>query len=129
MTYRSKTLIKPFDIFFAEVTTPYGKKRKHYYLCIYSQPYDFNNPLQNDVLALVITTNQKYKKIDYNDYNAPILIGDKTVFVCCDKIIRLPMKDLELKQQKITKEERSEIQRKFLNFNKELLRQIQIKEN
>lgn len=127
MTYHSNT-IKPFDIFYAEIYTPYGQKRKHYYVCIYAQPYDFNNPLESDVFGFVITTNQKYKHMKYNDYNAKVKIGKKDAYVCCDKMVRVPINSVQKKQTQLTMNEREDIQSKFLNFNRELLRQLQIKE-
>lgn len=127
MTSHSDT-IKPFDIFYAELYTPYGEKRKHYYVCVYAQPYDFNNPLESDIFGLVITTNQKYKRMKYNDYNAKVKIGNKLAFVCCDKLVRVPIKLVQKKNLQLNMSEREEIQEKFTNFNRELLRQLQIKE-
>lgn len=116
-------IIRPFDVFYAIKNTEFGEK-KHYYICIYTQKEDENNKLFNDIYALFVTTNQKYENFS-NDYNVEIEINDVKSYVNCDKIVRLRIDErMELKQTRLSKEKRKEIQTMFEKFVSEIKRQM-----
>jgi len=120
--------IQPFDIFFAEKRGDFENKYKHYYVCIYTQTNDINNPLKNDIYGLIITTNQKYKNI-VNDYNVEIELNGKSCYVCCDKIVRIKLdhnvypKHKHLKPEKI-----DQIKFNLSKFMNEIKRQTMLGE-
>lgn len=87
MNYLSKD-IQPFDVFLVN-----NNKDKHYYICIYTQQKDVNNKLFSDVYGLVVTSNKKYEYLPYNDYNVPMFINSKKVFINCDKMVRIQIND------------------------------------
>jgi hypothetical protein len=121
--------IKPFDIFFAQKPSDFGDKRKHYYVCVYSQALDPKNKLWNDVYGLIITTNKKYESIPENDYNVSIYVNGKKAFVCCDKLIRMKIDDnVEIKKKKLSKIERQRIRNNLNKFLREMAKQIKEKE-
>lgn len=117
--------IKPFDILFADCNSTFGGKMKHYYVCIYCQKNDNNTYLANDFYGLLITTNDKYKKIGYNDYNVEININNRICYVCCDKLIRI-QNDYTVckKTYSLNSQEVAQIKDKFNAFILETKRQM-----
>lgn len=111
--------IEPFDIFLVDT-----KYDKHYYVCIYAQDLDGNNKLNSDIYGLVITTNPKYEKLSYNDYNVSIEINDKKAYVNCDKLVRIKLKDnVQKKQFFIPHQTRKEIRYNLDKFITEIKKQ------
>jgi hypothetical protein len=115
----------PFDIFYKEYTGEYKEKNgKHYYVCIYVQELDGNNRLKNDVYGVMVTTNMKYENLP-NDYNVKIEINGRPCFALCDKLFRLKIEEtLEVKEQKLSTYQKSEITEKLNKFYKEIQRQM-----
>jgi hypothetical protein len=111
--------ILPFDLF---VGYAYGQR--HYYVCIYSQDVDENNPLSNDVFGVLVTTNQKYKKMFYNDYNVPITINGRQGYACCDKMLRFKKEDIDKKPYGIPRAVARQIKEKTIDFFTEVMRQM-----
>lgn len=117
MDYPSR--IEPFDIFLVN-----SKYDKHYYVCIYTQTLDGNNRLYSDVYGLVITTNPKYEKLSYNDYNVPIMINDKKAYVNCDKLVRIKLYDnVQKKSYTIPNDTKKEIRYNLDKFITEIKKQ------
>jgi hypothetical protein len=87
MTYHSSN-IKPFDVVLVN-----NNNDKHYYICIYTQEMDINNKLTADIYGVAITSNTKYDYMVHNDYNVPMFINEKKVYINCDKIVRLKIKE------------------------------------
>lgn len=87
MTYLSDT-IKPFDVVLVN-----NNNDKHYYVCVYTQELDRNNKLDADIYGVVITSNTKYDYLPYNDYNVPMFINAKKVYINCDKLVRIKLRD------------------------------------
>lgn len=120
----SPSKLRPFDIFFAE-----RNEDKHYYVCVYSQELDGNNTLKNDVYGLIITSNQKYRYMEKNDYNVEISINGKPSWVCCDKMVRLRInEDVTEKNIKLTRENIIQIKDKMAKFFIEIQRQTLLEE-
>lgn len=120
--------IKAGDIFHAEHDSFYGKKRKHYFYCVYSQVEDINNFLEEDVIGLMITTNDKMAKVieKNNDYNVKIKINNTTSYVCCDKFYRFNIKSkIGKKSNVLRKKEKEEIMFYYKKFINESLRQLE----
>jgi phosphate starvation-inducible protein PhoH len=118
----------PYDVFFADKTCDFSDKNKHYYVCIYTQELDTNNVLFNDVYGLMITTNQKYNKMQ-NDYNVEIMVNGRRCYVNCDKMIRLQVDEkVTIKQQRLSQTEIKEIKINLNKFLEEVKRQSAIKE-
>jgi hypothetical protein len=117
--------IQPFDIFYKEYKGEYdGTNGKHYYVCIYAQELDGNNRLKSDVYGIMVTTNMKYENLP-NDYNVKIEINGRPCFALCDKLFRLKIEDtLEVKGQKLSTYQKSEITEKLNKFYKEVQRQM-----
>jgi hypothetical protein len=117
--------VSPFDIFYKEYKGEYGETNgKHYYVCIYVQELDGHNRLKSDVYGLMVTTNMKYENLP-NDYNVKIEINGRPCFVLCDKLFRLKIEDtLEVKGQKLSAYQKSEIKEKLNKFYKEMERQM-----
>jgi hypothetical protein len=123
MTQTYLSNIQPYDIFFKEFDSEFGRS-KHYYICIYTQREDNNNHLANDVYGLMITSNQKYQKIP-NDYNVELFLNGKVVFVLCDKLFRFKVEEtMEILPTKLTTYKKSEIKDKLQKFVKEIERQM-----
>lgn len=121
-TYHSDLFAKPFDIVYAN----FGGK-KHYYVCIYTQKLDPNNPLKNDIYALFITTNPKFEYLinHHNDYNVKTEINGKKAYICCDKVTRLkPEHIIQIKSIELTEIEKMQIKEKYDAFIAETKRQI-----
>lgn len=119
-------MIKTGDIFHAEYDNYYGTKKKHYFYCVYSQNEDINNTLNEDVIGLMITSNQKMDYIieNKNDYNVRIELYEKEVYVCCDKIFRFNKNEIDIKGDMLNQEEKDEILVFYKKFIKESLRQL-----
>lgn len=122
-------MIKTGDIFHVEYNNYYGTQKRHYFYCIYTQKEDINNTLSEDVIGLMITTNEK---MDYivkykNDYNVKIKLNDKTAYVCCDKIFRFNVKDKKIDYvgDLLNAKEKKAITKYYKRFIKESLRQLQ----
>lgn len=122
-------MIKTGDIFHVEYNNYYGTQKRHYFYCIYTQKEDINNTLSEDVIGLMITTNEK---MDYivkykNDYNVKIKLNDKTAYVCCDKIFRFNVKDKKVDYvgDLLNAKEKKAITKYYKRFIKESLRQLQ----
>ena len=122
-------MIKTGDIFHVEYSNYYGTQKRHYFYCIYTQKEDINNTLSEDVIGLMITTNEK---MDYivkykNDYNVKIKLNDKTAYVCCDKIFRFNVKDKKVDYvgDLLNAKEKKSITKYYKRFIKESLRQLQ----
>ena len=121
----SQNKIQPFDIFYKEYKGEYdGTNGKHYYVCIYAQELDGHNRLKSDVYGIMVTTNMKYENLP-NDYNVKIEINGRPCFALCDKLFRLKIEDtLEVKGQKLSTYQKSEITEKLNKFYKEVQRQM-----
>jgi hypothetical protein len=122
-------MIKTGSIFHVEYNNYYGTQKRHYFYCIYTQKEDINNTLSEDVIGLMITTNEK---MDYivkykNDYNVKIKLNDKTAYVCCDKIFRFNVKDKKVDYvgDLLNAKEKKAITKYYKRFIKESLRQLQ----
>lgn len=122
-------MIKTGSIFHVEYNNYYGTQKRHYFYCIYTQKEDINNTLSEDVIGLMITTNEK---MDYivkykNDYNVKIKLNDKTAYVCCDKIFRFNVKDKKVDYvgDLLNAKEKKAITKYYKRFIKETLRQLQ----
>lgn len=122
-------MIKTGDIFHVEYNNYYGTQKRHYFYCIYTQKEDINNTLSEDVIGLMITTNEK---MDYivkykNDYNVKITLNDKTAYVCCDKVFRFNVKDKKVDYvgDLLNAKEKKSITKYYKRFIKESLRQLQ----
>lgn len=121
-TYLSN--IKPFDIYYAEKQTEFGTKR-HYYVCIYTQTLDKNNPLESDIYGLIVTSNPKYEYLIEDDYNVAIDIHGKKSYVCCDKLVRMRKDEkMQIKKAKLPEYKKKQITHRFNKFIKEVNRQI-----
>lgn len=119
-------MIKAGDIFHVEYDNYYGTKKRHFFYCIYSQNDDVNNTLDEDVIGLMITSNQKMDYIieNKNDYNVKIELYDKTVYVCCDKIFRFNKNEVDYKGNLLKRKEKNEISIYYKKFIGESLRQL-----
>ena len=122
-------MIKTGNIFHVEYNNYYGTQKRHYFYCIYTQKEDINNTLSEDVIGLMITTNEK---MDYivkykNDYNVKIKLNDKTAYVCCDKIFRFNVKDKKVDYvgDLLNAKEKKSITKYYKRFIEESLRQLQ----
>jgi hypothetical protein len=80
--------IKPFDVFLVN-----NNNDKHYYICIYTQEMDRNNKLDADIYGVAMTSNTKYERLAHNDYNVPMILNEKKVYINCDKIVRIKLKE------------------------------------
>lgn len=120
--------IKPFDVFYKEYKGEFGETNgKHYYVCIYVQELDENNRLKSDVYGVMVTSNMKYENLP-NDYNVKIEINGRPCFALCDKLFRLKIEEtMEVKEQKLTIYQKSEITEKLNKFYKEIQRQMGVK--
>jgi len=125
MKKTSQNNIRPFDIFYKEYKGEYDATNgKHYYVCIYTQSLDGHNRLISDVYGIMVTSNMKYENLP-NDYNVKIEINGRPCFALCDKLFRLKIEDtMEVKEQKLTNYQKSEIIEKFNKFNNEVKRQM-----
>lgn len=120
-------MIKSGDIFHAVYDNYYGENKKHYFYCIYSQEEDINNKLNEDVIGLLITSNEKMEFIvnNQNDYNVKIKLYTTDCYVCCDKIFRFNKKDkITLKGDLLDDYEKRVILRYYKKFINESLRQL-----
>ena len=122
-------MIKTGNIFHVEYNNYYGTQKRHYFYCIYTQKEDINNTLSEDIIGLMITTNEK---MDYivkykNDYNVKIKLNDKTAYVCCDKVFRFNVKDKKVDYvgDLLNAKEKKAITKYYKRFIKESLRQLQ----
>lgn len=119
MTYLSET-IKPFDVVLVNTNND-----KHYYVCIYTQELDRNNKLDADIYGVVITSNTKYDYLPYNDYNVPMFINAKKVYINCDKLVRIKLRDnVSKKNINVPEQVRKEIRYHLDKFITELKTQI-----
>lgn len=119
--------IKAGDIFHATYSNYYGQNKQHYFYCIYSQESDINNNLNEDIIGLMITSNEKMDYIikNKNDYNVKIKIGKRVSYVCCDKIFRFNKKDkINTVKDKLTFKERKSINKYYKKFINESFRQL-----
>lgn len=116
MISRSKVL--PYDVFYSE-------KHKHYFICVYTQELDNSHRLNTDLYGVIITTNKKYRRIR-DRYVVPTTINGVESFIRCDTLTRIDCinTEIEVKQAKITFEERAEVNKKIKTFTDEILRQI-----
>lgn len=120
-------MIKAGDIFHAEYNNYYGDNKRHFFYCIYSQEQDGNNNLNEDIIGLMITTNEKMDYIieNKNDYNVKIRLRDKKSYVCCDKVFRFNTKDkVDMVRDKLTKKEKKLIKIYYKKFLSETLKQL-----
>lgn len=113
-------VVLPFDIFIG-----YAHKKQHYFVCVYSQDADGNNPLTNDIFGVIVTTNPKYRKMTYNDYNVPIIINRKQSYACCDKMYRFKKEDINKKHYKLDSHTMEQIKEKTTKFFAEVKRQME----
>jgi predicted glycosyl hydrolase (DUF1957 family) len=119
MTYLSET-IKPFDVVLVN-----NNNDKHYYICVYTQELDRNNKLDADIYGVVITSNTKYDYLPYNDYNVPMFINTKKVYINCDKLVRIKLKDnVSKKNINVPEQVRKEIRYHLDKFITEVKTQI-----
>lgn len=115
--------IKAYQIFYKTTVSEFGE-HKHYYVCIYSQRQDINNRLVSDVYGLMISTNKKFENLP-NDYNVKIEINGTPCFVLCDKMYRFKIEEtMEVKEQRLTNYQKSEIAEKLNKFYNEIKRQM-----
>lgn len=116
MTSRSKVL--PYDIF-------YSKRHKHYFICVYTQELDNSHRLNTDLYGVIVTTNKKYNHVR-DRYVVPTMINGVESFIRCDTLTRIDsiISEIEVKQAKLTFEEREEVNEKVKTFTNEILRQI-----
>ena len=115
--------IKAYQIFYKTTVSEFGE-HNHYYVCIYSQRYDTNNRLVSDVYGLMVSTNRKFENLP-NDYNVKIEINGTPCFVLCDKMYRFKIEEtMEVKEQKLTNYQKSEISEKLNKFYNEVKRQM-----
>ena len=123
----SQNNIKPYDIFYKEYKGEFNATSgKHYYVCMYVQELDSNNRLKSDIYGIMVTSNMKYENLP-NDYNVKIEINGRPCFALCDKMFRFKIEEtMEVKEQKLTTYQKSEIQEKMNKFYKEVQRQMQI---
>lgn len=119
-------MIKTGDIFLAEYNNYYGKKRKHYFYCIYTQKQDINNNLEEDIIGLMITSNKKMDYIiqNFNDYNVKIKLYTTESYVCCDKIFRFNKNEITTFGDLLDDFEKRMILIYYKKFMKETLRQL-----
>jgi hypothetical protein len=71
-----------------------------------------------------VTTNQKYKKMFYNDYNVPIAINGRQRYACCDKMLRFKKEDIDKKPYGIPRAVARQIKEKTIDFFTEVMRQM-----
>jgi hypothetical protein len=118
MTYLSEK-IKPFDVVLVN-----NNNDKHYYICIYTQELDTNNKLSSDIYGVVVTSNTKYDYLTYNDYNVPMFINAKKVYINCDKLVRIKLNDnVSKKNVFVPHEVRKEIRYNLDKFITEIKKQ------
>lgn len=118
--YYPSNNIEPFDLVLVNT-----KKDKHYYVCIYAQTLDGNNRLTSDIYGLVVTTNNKYENLPYNDYNVPLEINGKKAYVNCDKLVRIKLYDnVQKKDFFIPHDKRKDIRYNLDKFITEVKKQI-----
>lgn len=119
--------IKTGDIFHAEYSNYYGKDKKHFFYCVYTQHQDINNTLVEDIIGLLITSNTKYEYIieNKNDYNIRITINGKRSYVNADKIYRFNTNDnISFKKERVSPKQKKKILKFYKRFLKESLRQL-----
>ena len=56
--------IKAGDIFHAQYLNYRGELKHHYFYCVYTQNDDQNNNLTTDVMGLLISTNDKFARLE-----------------------------------------------------------------
>ena len=118
MIYRSE-MIKPFDVVLVNTNND-----KHYYICIYTQELDSNNKLNSDIYGVVVTSNTKYDYLPYNDYNVPMFINQKKVYINCDKLVRIKLNgNVSKKNINVPEEVRKEIRYNLDKFITEIKKQ------
>lgn len=123
--------IKSGDVFFAQYLNYKGELKQHYFYCVYTQSEDKNNNLVSDIVGLMISTNNKFAKLDaqgFNDYNVEVEINNRKAWVCADKIFRFMPDDENCRAEKknifLTKKEKEEILARFTRFYLEATRQM-----
>lgn len=118
MIYHSNS-IQPFDVVLVNTD-----QDKHYYICIYTQELDVNNKLSSDIYGLVVTSNTKYDYLTYNDYNVPMFINEKKVYINCDKLVRIKLnKNVSKKAIIVPENVRKEIRYNLDKFITEIKKQ------
>lgn len=119
-------MIVPYDIVYSDAGVG-----KHYYLIVYSQRLDSNNELNNNYYGLIITTNDKYKKLLQSGkerYAVPIELSGEQAYICCDKVFMLQPSERTILEEKnfyLSVRKRKEIQKKYRLFLKELNKQVE----
>lgn len=122
-------MIKTGDIFHAEYTNYYGTNKRHFFYCIYTQEQDIHNTLSEDIIGLLITTNEKFEHIieNKNDYNIKVKLNKRVAYVNADKIFRFNLRDkinTNKYKYKLNKKEKALIKKYYKKFIKESLRQL-----
>lgn len=120
------------NVFHAEYLNYKGSLKKHYFYCVYSQVEDKNNSLTEDIVGVMISTNDKFEKLaeqGMNDYNVEVEINGRKAWVCSDKVYRFSLQDDTIKLQKkvsviIPKNVQDDIVSKFSRFYLEATRQM-----
>ena len=123
--------IKAGDLFHARYLNYQGELKHHYFYCVYTQQDDVNNNLVSDIVGLLISTNEKFAKLEaqgFNDYNVSVEISGRKAWVCADKMYRFMLTDatcnIEKKKTRLTQKEKEEVLSRFTRFYLETTRQM-----
>ena len=123
--------IKAGDLFHAQYLNYQGELKHHYFYCVYTQQDDVNNNLASDIVGLLISTNEKFAKLEaqgFNDYNVSVEINGRKAWVCADKMYRFMLTDatcnIEKKNTRLTQKEKEEVLSRFTRFYLETTRQM-----
>lgn len=123
--------IKAGDLFHARYLNYQGELKHHYFYCVYTQQDDVNNKLSSDIVGLLISTNEKFAKLEaqgFNDYNVSVEINGRKAWVCADKMYRFMLTDttcnIEKKKMRLTQKEKEEVLSRFTRFYLETTRQM-----
>lgn len=120
--YHNENIIKPGDIFISNHLSPDNKTiKKHFFVCIYSQFKDNRTSLFNDIVGILITSNQKYDEI-YDEYAVKVNVKRKS-YACVDKQFRFTKNQVSF-VDRVSEREMTKIILKMEKFTRETERQM-----